>query len=223
MWFVDEIGSITNVFNTIDIMIVLIMAMILSFIAAKVYQVTHDGISYSSAFVHTLVMFGILVSMVMLIIGSNIARAFTLVGALSIVRFRNAIKETKDVAFIFFVMVIGMAVGTRFYVLAVMMTLFVCTLLVIMHKTNYGNLSKKDYLLKIIGLDVQDKTREIFNKYFEHYELLNIETTSDDLKEFVFLVRTKKWDDGKTKQIMDELKAIDFNKVNFLGTDHLVY
>ena len=49
----------------------------------------------------------------MLIIGSNIARAFALVGALSIIRFRNAMKETRDVGFIFLIMAIGMAVGTE--------------------------------------------------------------------------------------------------------------
>ena len=80
-----------------------------------VYRLTHRGISYSQSYVQTLVMMGMVVSLIMLVVGSNIARAFALVGALSIIRFRNAIKETRDVGFIFFAMAIGMATGTRFY------------------------------------------------------------------------------------------------------------
>ena len=67
-------------------------------------------------------MMGTVVSLIMLIIGSNVARAFALVGALSIIRFRNAMKETRDVGFIFLVMAMGMAVGTRFYLLAIFAT-----------------------------------------------------------------------------------------------------
>ena len=82
-------------------------------------KITHRGTSYTQSFVFTLVLNGMVVALVMLIVGLNIARAFSLVGALSIIRFRNAVKETHDVGFIFFTMAIGMAVGTQFYTLAI--------------------------------------------------------------------------------------------------------
>lgn len=53
----------------------------------------------------------------MCIVGSNVARAFTMAGALSIIRFRNNIKDTRDIGFIFFALAIGMAMGTQFYAL----------------------------------------------------------------------------------------------------------
>src|SRR3989344_7561019 len=145
VWFEDPIAAIglgTNVFTITDVFVVLILSTILCMIVAKTYKLTHDNVSYSKQFVQIIVVFGVVVSVIMLIIGSNIARAFTLVGALSIVRFRNAIKETRDVGFIFFMMAIGMATGTRFYGLAVLLTLFICLLVIGMVWFNFG--SKKD-------------------------------------------------------------------------------
>ena len=93
-------------------------------------------------------MMGMIVSLIMLVVGSNIARAFALVGALSIIRFRNAIKETRDVGFIFFAMAIGMAIGTRFYSLAVVATVAISAAMLIMERFNW------------FKLDVQQPDRE---------------------------------------------------------------
>src|SRR3989344_4893744 len=131
-WFEDPISALDaaeTVFGIADIAIVLVLTTILCYIVARTYRLTHDGVSYSKNFVQIIVVFGVVVSVIMLIIGSNIARAFTLVGALSIIRFRNAIKDTRDVGFIFFMMAVGMAAGTRFYGLAIIMTAFICTLI----------------------------------------------------------------------------------------------
>ena len=103
----------------------IVLSFVLTMMIAFVYRATHRGTSYSQSFVQTLIILSMVVGVVMLIIGSNIARAFTLVGALSIVRFRNAVKETRDVGFIFFAMAIGMACGTRFYLLAIVSTLVI--------------------------------------------------------------------------------------------------
>ena len=80
------------------------LSFVLSSIIGWVYKFTHWNVSYSQSYVQTLVIVGMVISLVMLVVGSNIARAFALVGALSVVRFRNAIKETRDVGFIFLVM-----------------------------------------------------------------------------------------------------------------------
>src|SRR3989338_1159225 len=149
VWFIDSLellGNPTNVFTTIDVLIILILSTILCIIAALTYKYTHEGISYSPSFVHTTIMFGVLVSAIMLIIGSNIARAFALVGTLSIIRFRNAIKDTRDVGFIFFMMTIGMAVGTRFYGLAIILTLFVCLLVIGLKWSNFASKKKQEEL-----------------------------------------------------------------------------
>ncbi|OUC07886.1 membrane protein, partial [Litorilinea aerophila] len=115
----QQLHDATEVFTVQDVVITVVLSFLLSLVIAWVYRETHRGATYVQSFVHTLILMSMVVGIVMLIIGSNIARAFTLVGALSIVRFRNAIKETRDVGFIFFAMAIGMACGTRFYLLAI--------------------------------------------------------------------------------------------------------
>ena len=96
--------DLTGTFTVADVAMALVVSFACAALVGWVYRATHRGVSSSQSYVQTLVLLGMLVSLVMLIVGSNIARAFTLVGALSIVRFRNAVKETRDVAFIFFAM-----------------------------------------------------------------------------------------------------------------------
>jgi hypothetical protein len=72
----------------------------------------------AASFVSTLVLLSILLAMVSMVIGSNVARAFSLVGALSIVRFRTIVEDTRDTAFVIFAVVVGMAAGAGAYVVA---------------------------------------------------------------------------------------------------------
>ncbi|MEM3126896.1 MAG: DUF4956 domain-containing protein [Candidatus Woesearchaeota archaeon] len=232
VWYInslESIGSATNVFSVVDIINVLVISTVLCYIAAKTYQLTHEGLSYSSDFVQTILVFGVLVSTIMLIIGSNIARAFTLVGALSIIRFRNPVKETRDVGYIFFMMTIGMAVGTRFYVLAVIMTLFVCFLFVLMRKTKFASKKHyKDEILKVVfpkTLVFEDLFDKLLEKYLDHHDLLSIETTDNDqYNEAVVLVRFKKGKEADRTKLINELKKTKHVKSAYLiGTEHLTY
>lgn len=104
------IQDLTSQFSVADVVLVLLLSFALSAYIGWIYMNTHHGTSYTQSFVFTLVLNGMVVALVMLIIGSDIARAFSLVGALSIIRFRNAVKETRDVGFIFFTMAVGMAI-----------------------------------------------------------------------------------------------------------------
>ena len=229
VWFIDKldlIGSPTNVFGTIDIFTVLMLSTVLCFIAALTYRYTHEGISYSPSFVHTIIMFGVLVSTIMLIIGSNIARAFTLVGALSIIRFRNAIKDTRDVGFIFFMMTIGMAVGTRFYSLAFILTLFICLLVITMKFFDFASNKKQDELLKIYTpalVDYEKEFHRLFSEYVNYKKLINVESVEcGESNELVYMVRFKK-SVSKTEFIRDIKRLNDKNRVSIFGTEHLVY
>jgi hypothetical protein len=90
----------------------LIWALIFGGIIAVVYRSTQRReASMSIVLTTTLVLLTILVAMTALVIGDNVARAFSLVGALSIVRFRTVVEDTRDTAFVIFAVVIGMAVG----------------------------------------------------------------------------------------------------------------
>ena len=101
-------------FGPFDIILVALLSAICTFVVCKVYQTTHRGTSYSQSYIHSLFLMALCTGIVMMIIGSNIARAFSLVGALSIIRFRTAVKDVRDTAYLFFAVVIGMGCGTGF-------------------------------------------------------------------------------------------------------------
>jgi hypothetical protein len=91
----------------------LLAALALGFLVAWIYRRTGRNPEMGPSFPLTLVLLAVLIAMVTQVIGDNIARAFSLVGALSIVRFRTVVRDTRDTAFVIFSVVIGMAVGAR--------------------------------------------------------------------------------------------------------------
>src|SRR6187551_1455754 len=95
----------------------LVAAMVLGGIVAQVYR--RSRAEPASSFTVTLVLLAILIAMVTQVIGDNVARAFSLVGALSIVRFRTVVRDTQDTAFVIFAVAVGMAVGAGYPWLAV--------------------------------------------------------------------------------------------------------
>ena len=89
----------------------LVGAMLLGAVVAWIYKRTRPVSDTSSSLAVTLVLLSILIAMVTQVIGDNVARAFSLVGALSIVRFRTVVRDTVDTAFVIFAVAVGMAVG----------------------------------------------------------------------------------------------------------------
>jgi len=100
-------------FSPVSVLTRLVAALILGGIVAAIYRLTRKGAEISSSFPVTLVLLSILIAMVTQVIGDNVARAFSLVGALSIVRFRTVVRDTQDTAYVIFAVVVGMAVGAR--------------------------------------------------------------------------------------------------------------
>jgi Domain of unknown function (DUF4956) len=90
----------------------LVTALLLGAIVAWIYRRT-TGHAHSVSFPTTLVLLAVLIAMVTQVIGDNVARAFSLVGALSIVRFRTVVRDTRDTAFVIFAVVAGMAAGSQ--------------------------------------------------------------------------------------------------------------
>ena len=207
-----DFQDLTGVFSVTDVLISLLLSFVLCALIGWVYQRTHRGASYTQSFVQTLVLNGIIVSVVMLIIGSNIARAFALVGSLSIIRFRNAVKETRDVGFIFFTMAVGMAVGTKFYVLAVITALIVCLIILVMTRFNWYARRMVSQILKVqipntMAFDVFDP---VFLKYTGSSELISVDSIHGGaLTELVYSVGMKK--QGQIQEFLTEIKRLNGN------------
>lgn len=214
--FLAALQDTTEVFTTYDVILTIALSFVLSLLIGTVYKQTHRGVAYSQSYVQTVVLMAMVVGIIMLVIGSNIARAFTLVGALSIVRFRNAVKETRDVGYIFFAMAIGMACGTRFYLLAVVATVVICALLWAMDRFNFFAKDAASQLLKIrLPTDMPYATlfEDSFARFLNRFELVAMETVqAGTLLELVYSVEMKRGAD--VQQFLRELGNLnDNNKV----------
>jgi len=191
-----NIQDLTSEFTVMDVVLVLLLSFALSAFIGWIYQFTHRGTSYTQSFVFTLVMNGMIVALVMLIVGSNIARAFSLVGALSIIRFRNAVKETRDVGFIFFTMAVGMAIGTRFYLLGIIAAVVISLVIVLMTRLNWFAREMATQILR-----VQVPTSTPFDSLFDHAflkytsvsELISVDSVQNGtMTELIYSVGLKK-------------------------------
>jgi uncharacterized membrane protein YhiD involved in acid resistance len=209
---VNSMGDFTGAFSVWDIAIVLCLSFALSLIIGKTYQMTHKGISYSQGNVQTYVLMSVVIAVIMLVIGSNIARAFSLVGALSIVRFRNAVKESRDVGFVFWAMAVGMSCGTRFYEMAVFATVVIAVFVFIMHYFNFFARTVRERIL-LVELDSEANPEDVFAEFFgkifhEHY-LISMESLpgSGNLQLAYSTTIHGKFDSGKFLQQVRELNG----------------
>jgi uncharacterized membrane protein YhiD involved in acid resistance len=128
-----------GLFTPQDIILSLLLAFILGQVLAWVYYFTHSGLSYSRSFVQSLILITVVVAMVMAVIGNSIITAVGLMGALAIIRFRNIIKDTRDVAFIFCSLVVGMAAGSQRYATAIVGTVILSSIAIYLYLTDFGS------------------------------------------------------------------------------------
>ena len=169
----NNFQDITNNFVTIylpqEIIINLILSFILGLIISVIYKFTHKGLSYSQSFMITNVFVSVIVCMVIMIIGNSLARAFALVGALSIIRFRTVVKDTKDTAYIFWSLASGMAAGTGSYFLAISGTIIITSIALILDKTNFGSIIKSEFILQFRTISNNNEISKLFNDVISKY------------------------------------------------------
>lgn len=136
-------------YNGAQIAFNVIFAFILSCFVALVYQFTHRGYSYSKNFVTSLILISMVVTLIMMVIGNSLARAFALLGSFSIIRFRTAVKDTKDIAFVFLALVLGMASGTNNYIIGIIGVVIILFVVLLLDRFNLVGAEKTQYTLSI--------------------------------------------------------------------------
>ena len=177
-----ELEQMAHVYLPAEILINLGLAFLLGMFVSSIYKITHKGLSYSQSFMLTNVFIAIIVCMVIMVIGNNLARAFALVGALSIIRFRTVVKDTKDTAFIFWSLAAGLASGTGSYFLAISGSIIIAVVAYVLNITNYGSINKSEFILQLRALTKSDnKHISVISKYAKNSNLLHAEPAGDGL------------------------------------------
>lgn len=154
----------------------LFVALLCGTAISLVYRYTYKGLNYSASFAVSIIMLTMITSIVIIVIGNNLARAFGMVGAMSIIRFRTAVKDAADIMFIFFALTIGLACGVKMYAVAFFGTLFISGVYIVLHLSNFGMIRRQEYLLQIL-IESPDAMHELFDpiikKYVSRLKLVN--------------------------------------------------
>ncbi|WP_138751348.1 DUF4956 domain-containing protein [Paenibacillus sinopodophylli] len=192
--------------------ITILVAIALGAIISFTYMKTSPS-SYSQNFTLTMIILPTIVAIIILLIGSNIARAFSLAGAFSIIRFRSAPGDPKDIAYVLFTMAAGLACGVGAFGYAVLFTLILCALMFILNKTNFGARKSAQKQLKVTipeSLSYEEAFVEVFTTFGVAYELKKIRTTElGSLYELVYNVTLNQ--KTNQKEFLDAIRCRNGN------------
>ncbi|CEI73335.1 MULTISPECIES: DUF4956 domain-containing protein [Romboutsia] len=190
-----------NLFSAIEMMS---MAFILSMVIFWTYKITFSGVMYNRKFNVSLVMLTLVTTMVMIVIGSDIALSLGMVGALSIVRFRTAIKDPRDTGYIFWCIAIGLSVGSQNYMIAIVGSLF---LFIVLSMFSFSGIGKEErYILIIRG--EREREEEIMRCVFDSFKgsQLRAKNSVGNNIEIIYQIKFKNSND---KNILDNLYKIE--------------
>ena len=145
------------------VLLVLLVAFLVSLIIYLTYKNTYTGVLYNPRFNVSLIMITMVTTMVMVVIGSNISVSLGMVGALSIIRFRTAVKDPRDTAFIFWCVVSGLACGTQNYTIVIVGSVFICLILFLFKKFITKN-NKYVLIIKGKSFDLKEVEKTLDKK-----------------------------------------------------------
>jgi uncharacterized membrane protein YhiD involved in acid resistance len=178
---VGPIGVLTN----------LLLSLVLAVCTSVVYRKTHTGYAYSRAFNLTMVIVAMVITMTMMVIGNYLALSLGLVGALSVIRFRSAIKDPRDIAYLFLCIAIGLACSTGDYVIAVLGAFVINLTILMLSLLRFGASASSDYCLTFSVMGKEAKPEEFTtraNELFSKVQFRSYCQLSDDVGEYVYSV-----------------------------------
>ncbi len=164
------------------------VAFVLSLIMYCVYRLSFSGVAYSKKFNVTLIMLALITTIVMNILGNSLALSMGMVGALSIVRFRTAIKDPRDTAYIFWAITIGLGAGSSNWFMAVVGSLVVGIVAVILSRT----VKSDDSYLLIVRCETA-ASAQVRSAVAQLYQggRIRSETVTDEFIELVYQIKLK--------------------------------
>ncbi len=195
-----------------DVILNLLVALFCGTLISTLYRFTYKGLNYSASFAVSIIMLTMITSIVIMVIGNNLARAFGMVGAMSIIRFRTAVKDAADIMFIFFALTIGLAAGVKMYAVAISGTLFIGLTFLIVSRFDFGLTTRREYLLQVLADSDQvsgDAIDRIVRRFSRRHKLVNIKAIGEEgneLTEFSFHVFLKSEESGNL--LINELKKV---------------
>lgn len=194
--------STTLTFEQITVQI--LVALVIGIVIYISYYISHTGTIYSKKFNVSLVMLTVLTSMVMTVIGNNIALSLGMVGALSIVRFRTAIKDSRDTSYIFWTIIVGICCGVGDFLVAGIGSAVVFVVMLIL-----GRIKNDNRVLLVIRAS-RTTERDIEKIVFEHFDrraIMKVKNTTPSNIELIYELTRKMFNNERKygENITDKL------------------
>lgn len=196
------------------VLLVLLIAFLVAMIIYLTYKNTYSGVLYNPRFNVSLVMITMVTTIVMVVIGSNISVSLGMVGALSIIRFRTAVKDPRDTAFIFWCVVSGLACGTQNYTIVLAGSVVICLILF-----GFKKVSSKDnrYTLIVKGNDINlSMVEKLLKNKLKDYVCKGKHIKNNNV-ELIYDIKFKKKED---ESLINELRSIvEVDTVNLVSSN----
>ena len=196
-----------------EILFAILFSFALNALVAWTYKRTYRGTRYSQDYVHTLLILGTCVTLVILVVMGNLATAFGMFAAFSIIRFRRSVGQSRDIGFIFLAMGTGLAVGARQYQLAAITVPLVCAIIFALSKANLFSSFKGSHMLRVrVGTDVDYDQAFVapFAQHLAQQSLKSVETVQAGLMtELRYEVTLK--DGASVGEFVRALQAVNGN------------
>ena len=213
-----DVQSILNTnINVVDVAFNIGVAFACGLIISFVYRIVYSGPNYSPSFVNSMVLLSMITSIVIAVIGNSVARAFGLVGAMSIIRFRTAVRDTLDIVFIFLSLTIGMAAGVGMKYIALTGTLITGLVIILLVKTSYALPNRKEVLLQFSSQAEEGRSPSyiaVLEKYCKKYKLINIKSNGGGFLVECFYHIVLKDKDSSTNFVSDLRKIEGMSNIN---------
>jgi hypothetical protein len=221
----------TTFFTTIDmteltlinILLVLITATILGGVLSFVFVFTHKKTVYDHAFSVTLLLLPLVISIIIMLVSNNLARAFSLAGVFTLVRFRTAIADSRDITYILSSVGIGLAAALGYINYAMLITGFIAVILLLLHAFNLDKDKNNHAKLRIVipeNLNYSNVFDEVFKVYVHSHQLQKVKTTDfGTMFELTYLIKLKNNIDQKA--FLDELRVRNGNLSITLTSDYV--
>lgn len=207
--------SDTNIteLSVIGLLIALGTAFVLGLLVSVVYLKSNKGRILSQSFALTLVLLPAVVTIIIMLVGNNVARAFSLSGAFAIIRFRSAPGNPKDITFVLFNMAIGLACGMGFILYAAIAAVLLCAVMIVLELAGFGKSKTTAHLLKITipeDLDYRNVFDGILGQYTKGYHLVKVKT-ADLGSVFELSYKINMTDTVNEKEFIDALRCRNGN------------
>ncbi len=190
-----------------DILLHMLLAVIIACVIYFSYWLSHDGSIYSKKFNVSLVVLTVLTATVMTVIGNNIVLSLGMVGALSIVRYRTAIKDSRDTVYIFWAIIIGICCGVGDYVVA-----SIGSLITFMIFLMFGKIKNDNRILIVIraARENDKKIEALMFKYYVRKANLRAKNTTNSKVEYIYELSKKTFEShaAEEKSITDAVYDI---------------